>query len=248
MRRFFISKKDIKETEALITGKEAHHLKDVIRLKPGDMFIGFDGSKNQYTCRVRKVSEGKIEAVIEKKKRQESGLLYVTLVCAIPKKAKIDDIVQKATELGVSEIIPIVTERTIVKIDKRKQEDKIKRWERIALESSKQCGASAIPKISAILDFKDAVKKTRDFGLKIIPCLYERAEPIKEVVAKKKSRKISILIGPEGDFTEDEVRFAASAGYIPVSLGELVLRVDTACYFSISAVMLLQRSACSSIG
>jgi len=205
-------------------------------LKRGDRFIGFDGSGKTYTLRIKGITDA-IEAEIEKASYKKITMPNIFLACALPKKSKIDYIIEKATELGVSEVVPMVTERTIVKIDKKNKNSKQKRWERIALEASKQCGRETLPKVYEAMNFKDAIKLASDleYNTRILPCLSEGTKELKEVITNK-TEKIAVFIGPEGDFTDKEIEYAESKGLDTVSLGPLVLRVDTACLFSISAI------------
>lgn len=236
MRRFFINNKAIKAERVIIDGEQAHHIRDVIRLKTGDRFLGLDGSGKTYTLRIRRIAAA-IEAEIEKVTSKGSSMPRALLACALPKKEKMGDIIEKATELGASEIIPMVTERTVVKINDKNRASKQRRWKKIALEASKQCGRDIFPKIYEIMDFRDAVTLAGDSGYKkkILPCLCEGRKMLDDALAGK-IKEIAIFIGPEGDFTDNEIDFAKSCGFETVSLGELVLKVDTACIFALSVV------------
>ena len=236
MRRFFINDKAIRGKRVIIDGEEAHHIRDVIRLKPGDRFLGLDGSGKTYTLRIRKVASA-IEAEIEKVSSKGSNMPRILLACALPKKEKMGYIIEKATELGVSEIVPMVTERTVVKINDKNRAGKQSRWEKIALEASKQCGRAILPRIYEIMNFRDAVKLTDDSGYKkkILPCLCEGRKGLNEALAGK-IKDAAIFIGPEGDFSGKEIDFAKDSGFESVSLGELILKVDTACIFALSVI------------
>ena len=237
MKRFFVDKKNIVKNSLAITGKEAHHIRDVIRLKPNDRFIGLDGQGFQYTCRINKIDKNKIEAAIEHTQKSKLKIPNVVLACSIPKLARMDYIVQKAAELGAKSLIPMHTDRTMVKLDKQKADLKLKRWERIAKESSKQCGRDEILKVTEHKDFSEVIEDSIDYKTKLIPCLCDKTKPIKGALSKLRPASIMILIGPEGDFTLAEIDLAINAGFTPVSLGPLVLRVDTAAIFTLSAVM-----------
>ncbi len=234
MRRFYIHKDNIKDNSVTISGKEAHHIKDVIRLKPGDRFTGFDGTGKSYILRITGRSS-EIEADIEKVFFEEPDTPKILLACGIPKRAKMDFILEKATELGVSDIVPMITKRTIVKIDKKTAEKKKARWEKIALEASKQCGRNTLPEIHDVSNFKEALFLTESLSYKrrIIPCVCESKMHIKDVLSGK-AESTAIFIGPEGDFTEDETGLAKEHGFKTVSLGPFVLKVDTAAVFAVS--------------
>ncbi len=237
MRRFFVDRKNITKDGLTITGKEAHHIKDVIRLQPDDRFIGLDGEGCQYTCRINKIDKNKIEAVIEHTQMPKFKIPNVILACSIPKMSRMDYIVQKAAELGAKSLIPMLTNRTTIKSDKQRAKLKIKRWERIAKESSKQCGRNKILNVTELKDFSEVIENSKGYKTKLIPCLYDKTKPIKGVLSEVQSDSAIILIGPEGDFAPAEIDLAINAGFVPVSLGPLVLRVDTAAIFTLSVVM-----------
>jgi len=236
MRRFYIDKGRIEAGIVTINGREAHHIRDVIRLRPGDRFIGFDGQGKNYMLRVKSIGSD-IKAGIERTSLQRVDSPDILLACALPKKSKIDYIIEKATELGVKDIIPMITKHTVVKVDKQSGIKKKKRWEKIALEASKQCGRDTLPKIHAIAGFKQALELSERLGYKnrLIPYVCESATHIKDALPKKTST-IAIFIGPEGDFSREEIELAKTYNFKTVSLGNLVLRVDTAAIFAISAV------------
>jgi len=236
MRRFYIDKNAIKADKVIISGKEARHIRDVIRLKHGDRFIGFDGTGKSYTLRIAETGV-EIIAEIEKVSSQQINMPKILLACALPKKSKIDYIIEKATELGVADIIPMITEHTIIKIDKASYANKQKRWERIALEASKQCGRDTLPKIYGITNFKGAVKLVEklNYSERIMPYVSEGAIYIKDILPQPVN-SIAIFIGPEGDFSKEEVVIAKRYNFKTASLGELVLKVDTAALFAISAI------------
>ena len=239
MRRFFIDKSSIKDNIVTIKGKEAHHIKDVIRLKVGDSFMAIDGNGKTYTLKIDKLKEAvvaKIEKVISKKVDSPR----ILLASALAKKSKFDYIIEKATELGVTDIIPMITERTIVKVDSKSKIIKQNRWKNITIESAKQCGRNKLPVVHKITDLKGAIAIAKELGYdsKIIPYVSESVKQIKQVIEKSK-KDVAIFIGPEGDFTDKEIALAEANNIIPVSLGELVLRVETACIYAVSVVKTL---------
>ncbi len=236
MRRFYIDKNAIKADQVVISGKEAHHIKDVIRLKPGDRFIGFDGAGRSYTLRILDCVMD-VSAKIEKVSSSKIAIPEILLCCALPKKGKMDYIIEKATELGVTDIVPMITSHTIVKVDKVSGLNKHRRWKKVALEASKQCGRDTLPTIHGVTNFKDALKMTEKLGYKnrLMPYVCESTVHIKDALCKKQG-KTAIFIGPEGDFSEEEIVIAKDYGFKTVSLGELVLKVDTAAIFAISLI------------
>jgi 16S rRNA (uracil1498-N3)-methyltransferase len=234
MRRFFIDINSIDKNEARITGPQAHHIKDVIRLKPGDRFIGLDGLGKIYRLRVKDMHDG-IKADIENIESDKNNLRRILLACAIPKGNKMDDIIHKATELGATDIAPMVTERTIVKINEKAKSSKQVRWQKIALEACKQSSRAVLPQVHDIMGFKQALQLTDNLGYKnrIIPFLGEDKTHIANFMSKK-IKDTAVFIGPEGDFTSKEIRLAEKHNFQAVSLGTFILKVDTACCFALS--------------
>ncbi|MDO8662303.1 MAG: RsmE family RNA methyltransferase [Candidatus Omnitrophota bacterium] len=248
MHRFFCTTSDITSTEIIIKDKEqAHHIRDVLRLKPGKQVEVFDEKGNEYSCEIREIKD-KIYLEIKNKIAADkiSQRIKLTVACALPKKSKLDDIIDKLVQLGVHRIIPLKTERVIVKLDKYKEAGRLERWRKIALSAAKQSKRNDLPVIEPVQDLQKVIARSQEFDLKLIPYLGGERKNLKDVLDKflKKgdgsifsasdSRKIEpspcflILIGPEGDFSEAEVKLAVAAGFIPVTLGDLVLRVDTA--------------------
>lgn len=207
--------------------------------------IIFDGLGRQYLCLIKELSD-KVTLEIQKKDRASSighrASSKLTIACAIPKKSKIDDIIDKLTQLGVDKIIPLKTERVVVKLDKNKIISRLKRWEKIALSAAEQSKRNNIPIISPIKELKEVLAEAGEYDLKLIPTLSGDRKTLKEVLNRvlnrdsdhfSRSRKmvavpILVLIGPEGDFSPGEVELARKAGCIPVTLGDLVFRVETA--------------------
>ena len=155
----------------------------------------------------------------------------VCVACAIPKRSKFDDIIDKLTQLGADRIIPMITERVVVKMEKEKQEARKERWAKIALAASQQSQRSSIPQVEKVMDFDQVMALSPDFDLKLIPTLPGERKTFKDILNAAKPENILVLIGPEGDFSEDETAAALRAGFIPVSLGERVLRVETAAVY-----------------
>ena len=237
--RFFVSPEYISRQENLIKiidKKEVHHIRDVLRLKEGVEVTVFDGSGNDYIGNIKHIDKSNILITISKIVSSVWRPYFnIRLYQAIPKKGKMDYIVEKVTELGINVIVPIFTERTIpdenVSIQK-----KIERWYRIAKASSKQCGRSDIPQILDPVDFNTAIKKAKPSDLVILAALDREARPLPDIIKNKSFKDISIFIGPEGDFSPNEVFLARQSGCEICSLGRLVLKVDTAAIFIISCI------------
>jgi 16S rRNA (uracil1498-N3)-methyltransferase len=232
MPRFYLPPAAWTETPFL-EGDEAKHLAQVLRIQSGATITVFDGLGNFAEARVLSVSKQRVDLMLELAECKPTPLPEITLAQAIPKGKNMDWIVQKAVELGVSKIQPIVTRNTIVS----PSDDKAEKWRRTALEACKQCAQFTIPVIEDPMTFDAWLKSLDPSELKIIASLAENPKNFRETLAAHPEiQSITLLIGPEGDFTPQETQAALSVGYIPVTLGDLVLRVETATLFCLSAV------------
>lgn len=241
MYRFYVSEQNISAEKIIITEPaQLHHLKDVLRLEINEPVIVFDNQGKQYNCLIKELCKNKITLEIKEKslpqvKREKAK---ITIACAIPKKSKMDEIVDKLTQLGVDRIIPLKTERVIIKLDKKKELIRMSRWRKIALSASQQSQRCRQPVIEPITQIKELLSKSGDFDLKLIPTLIDSQKPLREVFGEFQPKNILVLIGPEGDFTRQELALAKQKGFFPVSLGNLVLRVETAAVAIVSFIRL----------
>jgi len=241
VNRFFIEKINPADKFILLNDPaQLHHLRDVLRARPGQRIAVFDGSGNEYMAQVLEFGTSGASLEIKEKRPPNALDIEITVACAIPKKVKMDDIIDKLTQLGVACIIPLQTERVIVKLDKQKKLQRFQRWEKIALSAVKQSQRSKFVLIKPVSEFKDVILNTDDFDLKLIPTLGAERSALKEVFnhSAKPVKKVMLLIGPEGDFTPQEIALAKEAGFLPVSLGKQVLRVDTAAIAAVSFIKL----------
>lgn len=228
------------EKEIKITGQNAHYLINVMRLKEGDIFHILDGSGNIHRAEIISLKKKEIIAgIISRERINTESALGLVLVQALLKAEKMDHVVQKATELGVKEIYPVITSRTVVRSTER-----YRRWLRIAQESVKQCGRTEMPLIHEPIAFEEFFKKSgfmKD-GIKGF-IFYEGARKgLKELMAEadekdKRPLMVYSITGPEGGFSQQEVELAASKGFIPAGLGPRILRAETA---AVTALGLLQ--------
>lgn len=241
MNRFLVDK--INPADKFITLSDAgqlHHLRDVLRVKPHEKVAIFDRLGNEYLALVIEIGLNNARLEIKEKRPANELDIEITVACAIPKKVKMDEIIDKLTQLGVACIIPLQTERVVVKLDKEKKLQRFQRWEKIALSALKQSQRSKMVSIKPVTDFKDAIANARDFDLKLIPTLETERKTLKSIFNQSpvQFKKIMVLIGPEGDFTLQEIAEAQEAGFLPVSLGKQVLRVDTAAIAVVSFIKL----------
>lgn len=229
MSRFYVPKDSIKGNNIFVGGNEAHHILDVMRLKKFDKVVTFDGTGKEYYGFIKEEdARSLIIEITDVHIVSNDKNIKITLAQAIPKKDKIDYIIEKATELGVHSIIPILTARTIPDWDEKKKVRQLERWQKIALESSKQCGRPDIPDISEVTRFEDLLKKSAVYDSRIIATVDEKAVGVKDILKNFKKGSIIFVIGPEGDFTPEEINKSRETGFKSVSLGRLVLRSDTA--------------------
>lgn len=236
VHRFYSQHADFSKKNISITdSNEIHHIKDVLRLNKGDKIVVFNGKNQQASAVITDLKEREVIAAIESFAESSPKSTRIILACAVPKKAKFEFIIEKCTELGVDEIIPLKTKRSEVIYSQEKNPAKQDRFQKVAINAAKQCGRADIPKITPMMPLGEALK-TLNGGLALFPSLNGHPKHIFEALTlQNPPQSITIFIGPEGDFTPDEVALAEKAGCIPVSLGPTVLKVDTA---AISAVAL----------
>ena len=230
MHRFFIQAENIKRNTARISGSDINHIKNVLRLNPGDDLELFDGTGNVYAAKIKKIDKKEVVCEIASYRESKSEPhVQVTIIQCLPKGPKINLIIQKLTEIGVYKIIPAISERSIPNLSEEKMEKKVLRWQRIAKEASEQSARGIVPHVMEIKPFEKALEETKNAGLKLIPWEMEDKRTLKEILKKnKKVESISIAIGPEGGFSKEETEKAEKAGFIPISLGKRILRTETA--------------------
>ncbi|HNW39858.1 MAG TPA: RsmE family RNA methyltransferase [Candidatus Omnitrophota bacterium] len=241
MNRFFVEKINALDKDIVLNDlAQLHHLRDVLRVKLGEKVAVFDRLGNEYLAQVSEIQTASVKFEIKEKRPFNKLDIQITVACAIPKKVKMDDIIDKLTQLGVACIIPLQTERVVVKLDKQKKLQRFQRWEKIALSAVKQSQRSDFVVIKPVTDFKNAISDPGDFDLKLIPTLEAEGKSLKSIfdLSTKPVKKIIVFIGPEGDFTPQEVALACAEGFLPVTLGKQVLRVDTAAIAAVSFIKL----------
>jgi 16S rRNA (uracil1498-N3)-methyltransferase len=225
MGYYFIKKRDIEGDEITLKGKEFKHLKEVLRSKVGETVILITGDGEEYHALISKIRPSYITAKVRKitRKSNEPGI-HVAIAISPPKAKRMDWFIEKATEIGVSEVIPVVTKRSVV----IPGAEKVNRWKRVARSAVKQSERSILPKIGEVISIDDLLRESVEFPLKFIAYEKERKETVEDSLRGKKETKILALVGPEGGFEEWEVRESIGKGFIPVSLGVTKLRTETA--------------------
>lgn len=237
MSRFFVDKSQIGDGYVSIIGDDVKHISRVLRLREGDEIIVCDKCGMDYTCALTEVSPDKVLAkIICEKESQTEPEIEVTLYQGLPKSDKMDYIVQKCVELGISKIVPVITKRVVAL--PRDTEKKISRWQKISYEAAKQSGRGVVPEISDAISFDKALSEiSKEDALGIMPYECERDGKLSSVLKSSKKKKICILIGPEGGFDESEVVKAQEAGVKTVTLGPRILRTETAPLAVLAAIM-----------
>lgn len=229
MSRFYVNPHKVRGNIITVDGEEAHHMLDVMRLNKLDKVVAFDGTGKEYVGFIKDVKRKALTVeIIQTRSLSSRNRSAVTLIQAIPKKDKMDYIVEKATELGAGSIIPVFTKRSVPDWDASKRSRHTARWRKIAREAAKQCGRSDVPDIQDIGEFDDSIKRISDYDMAVIAALSDGSIGLKECLAGFKGGKVAIAIGPEGDFTPKEVADAKTLGFKLVSLGKTVLKSDTA--------------------
>jgi 16S rRNA (uracil1498-N3)-methyltransferase len=236
MPRFYVPQPRIVNGILTIEGNEARHIRRVLRLRAGDGVVVFDGSGKEFSGTIVEERPTSVSVRIQRTfSSKEEPRLEITLAQSLLKGEKMDYLIQKATELGVKEIIPFFSSRSVPFLDRSKSLERSRRWERIAVEASKQCGRGVIPKIEHLQDYSEMLELTPRESLRLI--LWEReGKRLKEVLSESKDqREVFFIVGPEGGLSQEEVERAVATGFIPVYMGERILRAETAslCLLSI---------------
>ncbi len=228
---FYVEPINVDKNFLKIEGEEAKHICQVLRKKEGEVIEAVDGQGIKYQVLITNTGRDWVQGKILTQIRKENEpLTHLTLAQGLIKGVRMDFLVEKITEIGVSSIIPLITEKSVVKLEKDKREiARLNRWKRIAISGMKQSLRSKLPEIQKPILVQDLLAKIKEYDLALIACQTKRSKSLKQVFeAKKRLKKILLLIGPESGFSQGELDLALKSGVIPVSLGPRRLRSETA--------------------
>lgn len=239
MHRCFIESKRWHEEMIVPSESEAHHLMHVMRAEEGDRVEVFNGDGLEAEAVVRQDSQNQLVLDVQIAKTSPSRPFDLTLIQAIPKGSRSDLIIEKATEMGIARIIPVISERTIVRLNGKQSEKRLERWNRVAKSAAKQCGTKWLPQIDDICSFGKVLGQLSEFDAVLLGSLVDGAKPLRTVIQElhtSKPKSLAIIIGPEGDLTPLEIEASLAGGVIPASFGNLVLRAETAAIYALSVL------------
>ncbi len=257
MHRFYLPPELCGNDALRIEGHEAHHASRVLRVKCGELVVVLDGAGHEFLCEIAAVSRDTVTLRVKQKNSIPAPSCSITLLVAIPKGKIIESIIQKSVELGAHRIVPLLTERVATHLDTEAASDKREKWQQVAIEAIKQCGAAWLPKVETPTTIENVLARRiaepdadpqpsafslqpSAFDLSLVGSLQTgRRHPrecLREFEAKhgRLPQSVAVWIGPEGDFTLDELKAIQAAGALPISLGRLVLRVETAVIYCLS--------------
>ena len=241
MYRFYVSADQLAEKEVFISGGDVNHIKNVLRLEVGDWIVACDGNGTDYVSRIQSICSDEVVASIEKVQPTGTELpVKITLFQGMPKKDKLELIMQKAVELGACEIVPVMTKRTVVKLSEEKKINKrLERWQSIAYAAAKQCDRGIIPTVHKPVSYEEALAMADQLDYNVIPYeLQTGMEEARKIVDQAcKQRSLGIFIGPEGGFEPEEVERAMTRNIHPMTLGKRILRTETAGMALLSILM-----------
>ena len=239
----FVNPEQVEDGLIRITGSDVNHIKNVLRIRQGEEMLVSDGTGRDYLCQAEEIAG--LEVTVRILETEEEGRELpsrIWLFQGLPKSDKMEFIIQKAVELGAAGIVPVSTRNTVVKLDPKKEEAKVKRWQAIAESAAKQSKRSLVPRVSGIMTLKEAFDyvESQGFSVRLIPYEHEAGmDGTKtELDAAGPGQDIAVFIGPEGGFDEREIELALSKGVRPISLGRRILRTETAGLALLSVLMM----------
>ncbi len=242
MHRFYLPPEDCRTSTLNLSERDAHHAAQVLRIRAGENVSVLDGAGHELVCEVQSASRKNVSLAVRQKIFTSAPPARITLLQAIPKGKMFEWIIEKSVELGVAEIVPLLTERVISQIKPEDRAEKQNRWQLTAIEAIKQCGQTWLPKIKAPMPLKEFLASGEKYELPLVGSLHPGAKHPREFFhqfSQSESRppgSICIFVGPEGDFTPEEMSRIEAFGAKPITLGKLVLRCETAAIYCLSII------------
>ena len=242
MHRFFLPPEQCQDACLCLTGEEAHHARHVVRVRPDERVTVLDGAGREFLCEVQGYDGGNARLTVVEKHLQPTPPSQITLLQAVLKGKLLEAIIQKATELGAFRIVPVLSERVVARFDEKEGARKAEKWRMVAREAIKQCGSAWLPTVELPITPSHFLARNDSFELALIASLTSGSRPARdyfrafEMERQRMPKSICIWVGPEGDFTPAETEAIKSRGALPITLGRLVLRAETAAIYCLSII------------
>ena len=242
MHRFYLPPDQCQGTRLTLDERESHHAADVLRVRQGESVTVLDGVGHEFLCNVAEVHRKAVVLNVRQKNTTPPPPCSIALIQAVPKGKLMDLIIQKATELGTSRIIPLLTDRVVIQVDDAGAQQKAEKWQQVAIEAIKQCGQPWLPKVEIPMTPKKYIAQADSFDLAFVGSLAGDGRHPRQHFEKyveghgRKPQSVALWVGPEGDFTPSELEAIRGSGVLPVSFGRLVLRCETAAIYGLSVV------------
>jgi 16S rRNA (uracil1498-N3)-methyltransferase len=242
MHRFYLPPQQCQGVSLCLTGREAHHARHVVRVRRGESVAVVDGAGHQFLCEVQEYDRDKVRLAIVEKHFQPPLPSQVTLLQAVPKGKLMEVIIQKATELGASRIVPLLAERVVANFDDKNVAHRTAKWQAVAMEAIKQCGSAWLPKIEPPLTPNRFLARMESFEMSLIASLERDSRPAREYFRAFEAQRgrmpgsVCVWVGPEGDFTSAETEAIKTQNALPITLGRLILRTETAAIYCLSVL------------
>ncbi|MSU20834.1 MAG: 16S rRNA (uracil(1498)-N(3))-methyltransferase [Pedosphaera sp.] len=242
MHRFYLTPEETKESMLTLTEREAHHALNVLRIREGERVVVLDGIGHEFLCEVRQANRQGVSLKVAQKQFNAPLSYELTLVQAITKGKTMDLIIQKATELGAHRIVPILSGRTVAHVGDDAASEKVEKWRATAIEAIKQCGSPWLPKIDLPVSPQTFLSQAERFEMSLIATLQTHARHPRAFFQaflneqQRLPKTLCVWVGPEGDFTPAETNAVISAGALPITLGNLILRSETAAIYCLAVL------------
>jgi 16S rRNA (uracil1498-N3)-methyltransferase len=253
MRRFYLAPEYCQESSLVLTGSEAHHARHVLRVRRGDRVVVLDGMGHSFECEVEGCGAETVRLIVAKKHSHPPLPGQVTLLQAVPKGKTMEVIVQRATELGASRIVPLLSERVVAHLDSQEAAHKTSKWQVAAREAVKQCGSPWLPRVDPPVSPADFLARKETFDLPLVASLQSGSRILRDYFHAFRSERgrtpgsICVWVGPEGDFTASELSALESHGVLAITLGRLIMRTETAALYCLSVLNYELQSSSSAV-